>query len=125
MLSPLEVLEIVPEPGRHTLQRAQGEHLVFAPEALRRVNHGCNPNVFFDVDRLQLVALRDLAPHEELVYFYPSTEWHMAEPFECHCASAHCLGRVQGAEALASEVLRRYRLSAFIARRVAERGVTG
>ena len=60
------------------------------------VNHGCEPNVAFDVERSALIALSPIAPGDELTFFYPSTEWAMASPFDCVCGSPRCLGRVAG-----------------------------
>lgn len=30
-------------------------------------------------------------------FFYPSTEWHMAQPFDCFCGTPSCRGRIAGA----------------------------
>lgn len=32
-------------------------------------------------------ALRDIQPGDELSFFYPSTEWEMAQGFECKCGA--------------------------------------
>ncbi|KAK0747670.1 hypothetical protein B0T21DRAFT_354848 [Apiosordaria backusii] len=34
---------------------------------------------------------------EELTFFYPSTEYAMAQPFDCFCGSGECKGRISGA----------------------------
>ena len=57
----------------------------------------CEPNVAFDVERWALVALSPVAPRDELTFFYPSTEWTMASPFDCACQSPRCLRRIAGA----------------------------
>jgi len=36
---------------------------------------------------MTVVAARDLAADDELTFFYPSTEWSMAEPFDCWCGA--------------------------------------
>jgi hypothetical protein len=75
---------------------------------LSSLNHSCDPNVRLDTCRMLVVAEREIAPGEEITYFYPSTEWDMAEPFECRCGSRNCLGVVRGAKHLSPEVLGRY-----------------
>ena len=42
-------------------------------------------------------APADRARATSSTFFYPSTEWAMASPFDCHCGSARCLGRIAGA----------------------------
>ena len=62
----------------------------------------------------------------ELVYFYPSTEWHMAQPFFCACGASDCLGRIDGAARLTDAQLAPYALSPFVkARRAAQPLVPG
>lgn len=106
------------EPSRWTIQVGDDLHAEVLPEALRYVNHSCNPNVFFDVDRNEFLALRDIAAGDELRYFYPSTEWKMDEPFDCRCGEDCCCGRIAGASQMPLETLRRYRLSGVIRRKL-------
>lgn len=47
-------------------------------------------------------------------FFYPSTEWHMAQPFSCACATPSCRGLIGGAEAMTGEQLAGYWLSGHI-----------
>lgn len=97
------------------------------------INHGCAPNcrVEFRADgRVVAVALRDIAPGEELTYDYATTttlDGLRAFPswrFRCACGAPGCRGEVSCAEeipstrieeyirqgALAPHVLRRLRL---------------
>lgn len=104
--------------SRHTVQAGEGVHLELTPELLRYVDHSCDPNVYFDVDRMLLVTLKPVRPAEKLCAFYPSTEWSMVEPFHCTCGAAQCLGRVAGAAPLGPDVLGRYRLSPHVRSRV-------
>ncbi len=80
------------------------------------LNHACDPNVLLDTGTLQLRAARGIATGEELRYFYPSTEWQMAEPFICACGAAACLGAISGAADLPAVVLDRHVLNAHIER---------
>lgn len=60
------------------------------------LNHHCEPNAALR-DRT-LVALRAIDAGEGVTFDYNTTEWDMAEPFTCHCGSAHCVGVVRGAK---------------------------
>jgi len=93
-------------PERTTVQLDESTHAEVG--ILTSMNHSCDPNVRLDTSRMLVVAERDIAPGEELTYFYPSTEWDMAEPFECGCGSRDCLGVIRGAKHLPPEVLDRY-----------------
>ena len=93
-----------------TVQVSEREHIELSPAFLRFINHSCDPNVAFDVERWSLVALSPIAPRDELTFFYPSTEWTMASPFDCACQSPRCLKTIAGASrapagALAGRVL--------------------
>jgi hypothetical protein len=93
-------------PARPTIQLNRDTHIEIG--ALATLNHSCDPNVLLDTKRMVVVAARDIGPGEELTFFYPSTEWDMAAPFECVCRSPQCLGLIQGAKHLPADVLRRY-----------------
>jgi len=100
--------------SRMTVQISEHHHIELGPIYLELINHSCDPNVFFDSQRWELVALRSIAPGDELCFFYPSTEWHMASPFDCVCGSDRCLGRITGAANIAPSMLATHRLSAHI-----------
>lgn len=107
--------QIMTQPDRYTVQAAAAErHIILTPEFLLYVNHDCRPNVFFDLRTMQLRAVAPICEGDELTFFYPSTEWAMSKAFECHCGSAHCLGRIQGAAYLDDESLKRYDLAEHI-----------
>ncbi|HEU5270960.1 MAG TPA: SET domain-containing protein-lysine N-methyltransferase [Jatrophihabitans sp.] len=78
------------------------------------LNHSCEPNVFVDTTEFTVVAVRDIQPGEDLQYFYPATEWDLAEPFACACGSRNCLGLIAGARETDPAVLDRYRLNEHI-----------
>lgn len=108
-------------PTRFTLQVDEGRHILLSPEPLWYINHSCVPNIFFDMDAMEIVCLADISPGEELRFFYPSTEWSMAEPFDCLCGSPNCLGRISGASGLSDEVLEGYRLTPYVRKKWMER----
>jgi hypothetical protein len=81
---------------------------------LQYINHSCSPNIFLDLTGFKVICLREIRKGDELFYFYPSTEWEMAEPFQCLCASVNCLGRIAGASHLSKDAIQNYRFSDFI-----------
>lgn len=107
-------VEIVDTPSYKTLQIGMKKHILLSPDCLQYTNHGCDPNVFFDTDQMQLIALQSIQPDDEMVFFYPSTEWKMANAFTCNCGSKKCLGVIAGASSLQEGVLQGYRLTSFI-----------
>ena len=62
---------------------------------------------------------------EGLTYFYPSTEWHMAQPFECRCGESVCRGQITGARDMSEKDLSNYRLNAHIEELLEERRASG
>jgi hypothetical protein len=93
-------------PSRHTVQVDETTHVEVG--VLATLNHSCDPNLLLDTTRMLAIAARDIAAGEELAYFYPSTEWDMAESFVCRCGSPACLGVIRGARHLPAAVLARY-----------------
>ena len=56
--------EIVDTPSYKTLQFGLKKHILLSPECLQYTNHSCDPNVFFDTDNLQLIALKAVQPDD-------------------------------------------------------------
>lgn len=104
-----------------TVQTGPNKHITLMPEFLQYINHSCAPNVFFDTTAMQLVCLSALQPGDEMTFFYPSTEWHMAQPFVCNCGSKNCLRLINGASHLSVESLKQYRLTDFIKEQAKEK----
>ena len=110
--------QIQATPTYLTVQIAENKHIVLNPDFLASINHGCNPNVWFDVDHGILRCVRNIKQGEQLTYFYPSTEWQMIQPFDCGCGSKKCLGYIQGAHAIDQDVINTYDLSDYIKAKV-------
>ncbi|NCI48253.1 SET domain-containing protein-lysine N-methyltransferase [Sediminibacterium soli] len=108
-------------PSYLTVQVGENRHILLHPEFLQYINHSCAPNVFFDTSAMQLIALKAIQPGDELLFFYPSTEWDMAQPFDCFCGTPQCLHRIQGAAHLRDEEIMQYRLTRFIQEKVQNR----
>jgi len=58
---------------------------------------------------------------EELTFFYPSTEWDMAQGFDCFCGSVSCRGFIRGAKSMSLEQLQGMWLNAHIRKLLEER----
>ena len=107
-----------PVPTYLTVQIADDKHITLQPEFLQYINHSCDPTVFFDTTTMELICLRPLQSGDELTFFYPSTEWEMAQPFICNCGSQDCLELINGAAQLSAKVLKKYRLTDFIRNKI-------
>lgn len=112
---------IAKDPTYLTVQVGAGKHITLQPEFLQYINHGCDPNVFFNTTTMQVTALKDIPAGEELLFFYPSTEWKMTQSFPCYCGSEHCIGDIKGAAYLTKEQQEKYRLTDFIQQQLAKR----
>jgi SET domain len=60
----------------------------------RFMNHSCDANCVI-LDRA-VYAQRRIDPGDELTFDYNSTEYDMAEPFECACGSPKCVQTIAG-----------------------------
>ena len=61
-----------------------------------------------------LECVNDIEVGDELCFFYPATEWRMAQQFICNCGKPNCVGLIQGAADTPTEVLEKYKLTDFI-----------
>lgn len=102
------------EPTYLTVQVGINKHITLQPEFLQYINHSCDPNVFFNTTTMQLLALKTIREEEEITFFYPSTEWKMAQAFKCYCGCINCIGEIKGAFFLSSKNIRQYQLTDFI-----------
>lgn len=106
-------------PNYLTVQLGDKEHIELFPEFLECINHSCDPNCFFDTDKLQLIALKPITEGEEMTFFYPSTEWDMDQAFQCHCGTANCIEMIKGAKYLSGSAVKNYRFTSFIKQKLA------
>ena len=113
--------ETVAEPNYLTVQVGIDKHILLQPEHLQYINHSCEPNLFFDTYAMHIVALKPIAAGDEMTFFYPSTEWEMAQPFICFCGSIGCLGEIKGAAHIHPEILKNYTLTRFIEQQLHDR----
>lgn len=100
--------EETPIPTRYSVQIGTHTHLdsgsecglaeVFDRYFWRFMNHHCAPATM--IRGRDVIALRALAPMEDVTFNYNTTEADMAEPFACRCGSARCEGTIRGARHL-------------------------
>lgn len=70
-------------------------------------NHSCVPTAL--IRGRELLARVDLQPGDEVTFDYETTEFEMAEPFDCRCGHDHCRGTIRGFRHLDSATRRRLR----------------
>ncbi len=121
IICPFNAGSVQAEANYLTVQTGVDKHITLQPEFLQYINHSCDPNVFFNTTDFRLEALKAIQPGDELMFFYPSTEWDMAQPFDCYCGAKHCLRHIQGALYLTETSLQPYRLTDFIKQQLQKR----
>lgn len=114
VLSAFAAAALLHEPTYLTVQTGLADHIHLQPEFLQYVNHSCEPNVLFNTDTMQLEAVKDIDEGDELTFFYPATEWDMAEQFDCLCETKSCIHQIRGAKYLDKKILSTYKLTSFI-----------
>lgn len=82
----------------------------------RFLNHSCEPTAA--IRGMDVVALREIGQWEEITFDYDTTEYDMAEPFDCRCGNLLCRGRIQGFKYLDDDERDRLRprLAPYLAR---------
>jgi len=113
---------VTPLQTYQTIQIDPSNHVI-ADDLLAKLNHSCDPNLIVDTTHRLVIAKYAIQIHDHLTFFYPSTEWEMAEPFVCQCGAANCLGWISGAKNLAAEMLTGYFLNQHIVELMTYTGV--
>ncbi|KUJ13157.1 putative galactose-proton symport [Mollisia scopiformis] len=102
------------KPTYATVQMGKDKHLNLNSD-LVYINHSCEPSVIFDMASLSVISgPNGLKKGDELTFFYPSTEWDMAQGFDCFCGAQTCRGFISGAKNMAQEQLQGNWLNAHI-----------
>jgi uncharacterized protein len=106
------------------VQIADGFHLAALDESeyepvMLFINHSCEPNVGF-AGNIVLVAMRDIAPGEELTTDYALFD-DGDESMPCACGTAACRGVIHGQDWRRPELQRKYGayFSTYLTRRFA------
>lgn len=105
-----------------SVQISENDHIELNSD-LVYCNHSCDPSLIFDMSKFEIrvAADRDLKKGDVLTFWYPSSEWDMAQPFDCSCGTDRCQGRISGAKDMDLAVLREYWLNEHIERMLAAR----
>ncbi|KAK2024023.1 hypothetical protein LX32DRAFT_666965 [Colletotrichum zoysiae] len=113
------------EPTYATVQCGKDRHLNLNSDLLY-INHSCEPSLIFDTGNFNILAgPKGLRPGDELTFFYPSTEWHMAQPFDCFCGTSSCRGTIAGARDMPRAQLEGLWLNGHIRELLEERDAGG
>ncbi len=83
------------------------------------INHSCDPNTGLS-GQLVLIALRPIAPGEEICFDYAMTDGSRYDEFPCQCGSPTCRGTVTGDDWRIPELWERYgeHFAPYLARRI-------
>jgi hypothetical protein len=105
-----------------SVQISENDHIELNSE-LVYCNHSCAPSLIFDMSKFEVrvVPNRDLSKGDVLTFWYPSSEWEMAQPFDCACMTKNCRGLISGAKDMDEQVLRQYWLNEHIKRMLGAR----
>jgi SET domain-containing protein len=71
-------------------------------------NHSCSPNAGFQTS-IHLVAMRDIAPGEEVTFDYAMCMTNDFGNMECECGSTNCRGYISGNDWKIQSLQRAYR----------------
>jgi hypothetical protein len=104
-------LRVLPAKQRHRLclQVERGLFIMTTREGPADwINHSCEPNAGLS-GQIVLVAMRDIAPGEEICFDYAMADSFPYDEFDCRCASPRCRGRVTAFDWRIPELQERYR----------------
>ncbi|MFN8072139.1 MAG: SET domain-containing protein-lysine N-methyltransferase [Mycobacterium sp.] len=90
------------------------------PEPGDMLNHSCEPNCGL-LGQMQLVAMRDIAPGEELCFDYAMCDASDYDEFRCLCGEQTCRTVVTGSDWRNPELQEKYAgwFSPYLARKIA------
>ena len=113
-----QITTATPGPKAYTsVQTGRDSHIELNSD-LVFINHSCDPSLVFDMHAMEVrvVDHRPLTKGDVLTFFYPSTEWEMAQPFECVCGAAAgvCKRWIRGAKDMSPQELEGYWLNPHI-----------
>jgi hypothetical protein len=94
---------------------------VSAPESADFINHSCDPNAGLR-DAITLVAMRLIAPYEEVCFDYSMADGSPIDEFDCACGTHLCRGQVTGNDWQLPALWERYDnyFSPYLRRRIAQ-----
>lgn len=118
-----ELAQLPPVTRRHGIQIEDDLYVVTigVVEPADCINHSCDPNVGLR-GQIVMVALRDIAPGEEICFDYAMSDSSSYDEFECGCGTGLCRKRITGNDWMLPELWERYKdhFSPYLERRIAE-----
>jgi uncharacterized protein len=109
ILSKAELDQGMPDFTQRVLQVEEDLYLL-TPEALEPAdcfNHSCSPNAGLS-GQVAVVAMRAIAPGEEVCFDYAMCDGTNYDEFSCSCGSPECRGRIRGDDWSRPELWDRY-----------------
>jgi uncharacterized protein len=90
---------------------SDGEHVIDGDGVAAFINHSCEPNCEADEvnGRVFIIAIRNIAPGEELTYDYNLYDGELEDLSPCSCGAKNCRGTMYSE----AEIKRRKRLAAI------------
>jgi hypothetical protein len=115
-------LQLLPEKQRHRLclQVEEGLFLMTSREGPADwVNHSCDPNSGM-CGQIVLVAMREIAPGEEICFDYAMADSYPYDEFDCECGSTGCRNRITAEDWRRLDLQERYRgfFSPYLQKRI-------
>jgi hypothetical protein len=105
-----EQVDTLPELHRHYVMQVE-EHFYLGggtADDTNYFNHSCDPNVGLS-GQMVLLAMRDIAPDEEICFDYAMSDGSPYDEFECECGAANCRKIVRGTDWQNSLLWERYK----------------
>lgn len=104
---------IYTEPKRtnYSIQTSWDKHALFDRPAVL-TNHSCDPNCGIrdnPFGGFDFVAMRDIAPGEEITWDYAMSEYISISVANCQCGSSFCRGSVGGWSKIAESIREKYK----------------
>jgi uncharacterized protein len=116
-----ELAALPPQYREHTVQVEEGLFLasLVPDDAADYVNHSCDPNAGLS-GQIVLVAMRAIAPGEEITFDYAMTDGEPYDEFACACGKPSCRNRVSGEDWRLPQLWERYAgyFSPYLQRRI-------
>ena len=93
----------------HTVQVEEDLYLasLYADEPADCINHSCDANAGLS-GQIAVVAMRDIAPGEEVCIDHAMCDGTPYDEFDCECGARHCRRRVTGDDWRIPELWERY-----------------
>jgi len=121
VVTPEQLAQFSPEMLRRSVQVEENLYLtsIYPDEPADYINHSCNPNAGMS-GQIAVVAMRVIAPGEEVSIDYAMCDGTPYDEFDCQCGAPNCRRRVTGDDWSRPELWERYAgyFSPYLQRRI-------